>query len=73
MSTVSQRSPMPSGQRWAFISMRSMTPRNPPSAPTGSCSTTGLASRRSAMESTEAKKSAPMRSILLTKQMRGTP
>ena len=42
------------------------------SAPIGSCRTTGTAPRRSLIVSTDMKKSAPMRSILLTKQMRGT-
>ena len=38
----------------------------------GSCITAGMASRRSRIISTARLKSAPMRSILLTKQMRGT-
>ena len=55
------------------MSTRSTTPVKSPSAPIGSWMTATLAPRRSLIESTAAKKSAPMRSILLTKQMRGTP
>ena len=43
-----------------------------PSAPIGSCSTSGVESRRSTIMSTQRKKSAPVRSSLLTKQRRGT-
>ena len=49
-----------------------MTPRNSLSAPIGSCTTAGTASRRSRIISTQRRKSAPTRSILLTKQKRGT-
>jgi hypothetical protein len=49
-----------------------MTPRNSDSAPMGSWVTAGRASRRSRIIATVRSKSAPMRSILLTKQMRGT-
>ena len=42
------------------------------SAPIGSCSTSGLAFSRSTIMSTQRKKSAPVRSSLLTKHMRGT-
>ncbi len=55
------------------MSTMSMTPRNWSSAPTGSWIATGLAPRRSRIESNEAKKSAPVRSILLMKHRRGTP
>ena len=56
-----------------FICTRSTTPWNPSSAPIGSVSTSGLAPRFPLIMSTVRKKLAPMRSILLTKQMRGTP
>ena len=48
-------------------------PRNSASRPMGICSATGLAPRRSTIISRPRKKSAPMRSILLTKAMRGMP
>ena len=51
---------------------RSTTPWKSPSAPMGSWMTAGLASRRSRIISTVRSKSAPTRSILLTKQIRGT-
>ncbi len=50
---------------------RSTTPRKSPSAPIGSCTSATVASRRSLIMSTQRKKSAPTRSILLTKHMRG--
>ena len=40
--------------------------------PIGSCTGTGLAPRRSTIDCTEAKKSAPVRSILFMNAMRGT-
>ena len=49
-----------------------MTPRNSLSAPIGSCTSATVASRRSLIMSTQRKKSAPTRSILLTKHIRGT-
>ncbi len=49
-----------------------MIPANFSSAPMGSWMQTGLAARRSTMDRTDMKKSAPTRSILLMKQMRGT-
>ena len=55
-----------------FISTRSMTPRKLPSLPQGSWTTTGLAARRERIIETVRSKSAPIRSILLTKAMRGT-
>ena len=48
------------------------TPLKLPSAPIGSWMTAMVAPRRSLIESSAAKKSAPMRSILLMKHMRGT-
>ena len=48
-------------------------PRKWPSAPMGIWMRATVASRRSLIWSTALKKSAPMRSILLMKQMRGTP
>ena len=47
-------------------------PRNLSSAPMGMCRGRGRAPSFSRMVSTEWKKSAPIRSILLMKQMRGT-
>ena len=43
-----------------------------PSAPIGSCRTSGVELSRSTIISTQWKKSAPVRSSLLTKHMRGT-
>ena len=60
-------------QTSARIDSRSTTPEKSDSAPIGSCSTSGVQSSRSRMLSTQKKKSAPVRSSLLTKQMRGTP
>ena len=48
-------------------------PRKWPSAPMGIWTMATVASRRSVIWATARKKSAPMRSILLMKQMRGTP
>jgi hypothetical protein len=49
-----------------------MTPMNLSSAPIGNCNGTARAPRRSLIIWTTLKKSAPSRSILLTKAMRGT-
>ena len=73
MATVSHSVPSSSTQTRAFISTRSTMPRNSASLPIGSCRATGLAPRRSTIISTPRKKSAPMRSILLMKAMRGMP
>ena len=54
------------------IASRSTTPQKSDSAPIGTCSTSGVQFSRSLMLSTQKKKSAPVRSSLLTKQMRGT-
>ena len=51
---------------------RSMTPVKSSSAPIGIWSTSGVALRRVTIMSTQRWKSAPTRSSLLTKQMRGT-
>ena len=51
---------------------RSTTPSKPSSAPIGSWIGTGVAPRRSRIWRTQRSKSAPMRSILLTKATRGT-
>ena len=56
----------------AFILTRSTTPAKPPSEPIGSWMTAGVASRRFSIISTVRKKLAPVRSILLTKHIRGT-
>ena len=52
--------------------IRSMIPLKLASAPMGSWMTAGTDSSRFSIMSTVRKKSAPIRSILLTKQMRGT-
>ena len=52
--------------------IRSTTPLKSASAPMGTCKGTGLAPRRSRICFTTLKKSAPLRSILLTKPIRGT-
>ena len=52
---------------------RSMTPRKSDSTPHGSWITSGVAPSRSVIMSTQRWNSAPTRSILLTKQIRGTP
>ena len=72
ISSSCHSSPMPSSQTRARMCTRSTTPRKPLSAPMGSWTTAGTASRRSLIISTERVKSAPIRSILLTKQIRGT-
>src|SRR5581483_5413659 len=56
----------------ARSSTRSITPWKSASAPQGIWIGIGRASRRSAIMSTVRQKSAPVRSILLTKQIRGT-
>src|SRR3954468_5173042 len=56
----------------ALIPMRSMMPLRSASAPIGSWTGTGWAPRRSIMVLIDMSKSAPMRSILLMKAMRGT-
>ncbi len=57
----------------ARISTRSTTPRKCSSCPIGSWIGTGCAPRRSTIDCTEPKKSAPTRSILLMNAIRGTP
>ncbi len=75
MSTMSYISPLVASadQTNAFIVTRSTTPWKSASAPMGSCMTIGTAPRRSLIMSTQRWNSAPVRSSLLTKQMRGTP
>ena len=75
MSTVSYISPLAASadQTYAFIVTRSTTPWKSASEPMGSCMTIGVAPRRSVIMSTQRRNSAPVRSSLLTKQMRGTP
>ena len=70
---VSHSSPISETQCSAFISTRSITPWKSPSLPQGSCRTSGFACRRSTIISTVRPKSAPVRSILFTKPIRGTP
>ena len=72
--TTSYLSPLPSVcQSSARIRTRSMTPRKSDSTPQGSWTTSGVAPSRSTIISTQRWNSAPTRSILLTKQIRGTP
>ena len=59
--------------RIAFMVTRSITPRKFSSRPSGSWMTSALARRRSRICCTTRSKSAPTRSILLTKARRGTP
>ena len=59
-------------QTIAFIAIRSTTPMCFASVPMGSWTASGLAPSRSRIISMQRGKSAPTRSILLTKQMRGT-
>ena len=61
-----------SGQSSAFMATRSMTPLKSASVPTGICSTSGMALSRVTIISTQRWNSAPVRSSLLTKQIRGT-
>ena len=56
----------------AFILTRSTTPLKSASEPIGSWMTAGVDSRRLSIISTVRKKLAPVRSILLTKHIRGT-
>ena len=72
ISVVSHSSPISETQCSAFISTRSITPWKSPSLPHGSCRTSGFACRRSTIISTVRPKSAPVRSILFTKPIRGT-
>ena len=72
ISSSVHSSPIPSSQTRARMWTRSTTPRKPPSAPMGSCTTATVASRRSLIMSTHWSKLAPVRSILLMKQIRGT-
>ena len=73
MSMYSNFTPwLASSQMMAFIFTRSTTPWKCSSAPTGICITTALPLRRSAIWVCTRKKSAPTRSILLTKATRGT-
>ncbi len=59
-------------QKSALRAMMSMTPLKFASAPIGSWIATGFAPRRSTIMSKHRSKLAPIRSILLTKQIRGT-
>ena len=61
-----------SSKRIAFILTRSIIPVKSGPEPTGTWNGTALASRISFIPATAASKSAPSRSILLTKAMRGT-
>ena len=60
------------GKYQARSSTRSMTPSKEDSTPIGIWIATGWPFRRALIASMVRQKSAPMRSILLTKQMRGT-
>ena len=72
ISSSRHSSPMPSSHTRARMWTRSTTPRNSPSAPMGSWTTAVTQSRRSRIISTHWSKLAPVRSILLMKQIRGT-
>ena len=73
MSTSSHEAPRSSPcQTRAFISTRSTIPVKAPSAPMGSWTTAVLQPRRSRIVPSTKKKSAPVRSILLMKHIRGT-
>ena len=72
-STTDSAPSVASLYRIAFMPTRSTTPVNASSAPIGICTATGLACSLVRICSIAAVKSAPTRSILLTKQMRGTP
>jgi len=62
-----------SSRYWiAFMRTRSTTPWNLSSEPIGIWIGTGIAPSRSRIISTQRQKSAPVRSSLLMKQMRGT-
>ncbi len=71
-SDISRDAPNSSVQRMSDSSIRSTTPLNFASSPTGICTAIGLAARRSRIISIVRSKDAPTRSILLTKQIRGT-
>ena len=74
ISSTSYASPLSVSPRQvsAFIETRSMTPMKSASVPIGSCSTSGTAASRVRIISTQRWNSAPVRSSLLTKQIRGT-
>mmetsp|Transcript_3215 Transcript_3215/g.19943 ORF Transcript_3215/g.19943 Transcript_3215/m.19943 type:complete len:208 (-) Transcript_3215:274-897(-) len=74
ISTVSKLAPRSSPfHTIPFIWTRSTTPAKSASLPMGSCRTKGVAPRFSTIMSLVRKKLAPVRSILLTKQILGTP
>ena len=74
ISRYSKRVPwVASSQQISFIWTRSTTPAKRSSAPIGSWMGTGLPLRRVAICSTQRRKFAPARSILLTKASLGTP
>ena len=72
ISVLSKTLPASSRQMSACIVTRSTTPWKSASLPIGIWIGTGRAPRRSRIMSTQRQKSAPVRSILLMKQMRGT-
>ena len=73
MSRIENSAPRPSTSYIiACMAMRSTMPRNFSSAPTGIWTGTALAPNRSRIISTAFANSAPTRSILLMKAMRGT-
>ena len=63
----------PFSHTYAFISTKSTIPWKFSSAPIGNTKGTGLAPNFSLISRTALKKSAPERSILFTKAIRGTP
>ena len=72
MSVVSNTLPASSRQIRAFIVTRSTMPSKSDSLPIGIWIGTGRTPRRSRIMSTQRQYDAPVRSILLMKQMRGT-
>ena len=73
ISTICGSLPRSSSQTTAFIVRRSTTPLKVASKPIGICIGIGFAPKRSIMVSMVRSKAAPTRSILFTKQIRGTP
>ena len=74
MSRTSYISPLAASadQTSAFMPTRSTTPVKSASAPIGICTTSGVAFSRVTIMSTQRWNSAPTRSSLFTKQIRGT-
>ena len=65
--------PSSSSHTYACMATRSITPVNRSASPSGYCTAKAFAPSRSRIIRTTRSKSAPVRSILLTKAIRGTP